>query len=106
MDTAMIRILFPFAVRLFLSFLAAKFLLSLLGVGSPGPLLLLTGVLVANLYLFDLLDWYYEGAWRRALSPRELGWLAARLSVWLNRVRRRRESPEASRPPEAGAAGR
>ncbi|MCL6620933.1 MAG: hypothetical protein K6T55_02425 [Syntrophobacterales bacterium] len=102
----MIRILFPFAVRLFLSFLAAKFLLGLLGVGSPRALLLLSLALVGNIYLFDLLDRYYEGAWRRALSPRELGWRAARLSVWLNRVRRRRESPEAPRPPEAGASGK
>ncbi len=99
--------LFIFALRVLGGFLAAKFLLGLLGEGSPGSLLLLTSLLVANLYLFDVLDWYYEGAWRRALTPREMGWLLTRLAVWLNRVRPRSREPEAApRPPEGEASGK
>lgn len=97
--------LFTLALRFFACFVAAKFLLGLLEVGSAGALLLLTSLLVANLYLFDLLDWYYEGAWRRALTPKELGWLMTRLMVWLNRVRQRSRDPQQpSRTPEADAS--
>lgn len=100
------KTLFTLALRFFGCFVAAKFLLGLLGVGSAGALLLLTSLLVANLYLFDLLDWYYEGAWRRALTPKELGWLMTRLTVWLNRVRpQSRKSQEPSRAPEADKPG-
>ncbi|MEJ5330851.1 MAG: hypothetical protein WHT07_11940 [Desulfobaccales bacterium] len=101
------KTLFTLALRFFACFVAAKFLLGLLGEGSAGALLLLTSLLVANLYLFDLLDWYYEGAWRRALTPKELGWLMTRLTVWLNRVRGRpREPQDPSRPPESGTSGK
>lgn len=93
------QILFSFFVRLFISFLAAKFALGLLGAGSSDRLIILSLILLVNTYLFDLLDWYYDGAWRRTLTRRELGWLMTRLSVMLNAVRRR-ETP-ASPPPES-----
>lgn len=100
------KVPFSLALRVFGCFLAAKFLLSLLGAGSAASLLLLTSLLVVNLYLFDLLDWYYEGAWRRALTPRELSWRLTRLLVRLNRVRQRSgRPPEPPRPPQAGASG-
>jgi hypothetical protein len=100
------KILFSFFVRLFISFLAAKFALGLLGAASPDRLIALSLILVLNTYLFDLLDWYYDGAWRRTLTPRELSWLMARLSVMLNSVRRR-ETPadhprDSSREPPPG----
>lgn len=101
------KALFTLALRFFGCFVAAKFLLGLLGMGTAQALLLMTCVLVANLYLFDLLDWYYGGSWRRALAPKELGWLMTRLSVWLNRVRpQSRKSQEPSRPPEAEMPGK
>ncbi len=90
------KILFSFFVRFFVAFLVAKFILGLLGAASPERLLVLTFVLLCNTYLFDLLDWYYDGVWRRSLNPRELGWLCTRLSVMLNAVRRKvpKSSPE------------
>jgi hypothetical protein len=88
------KTMFSFFVRLFISFLVAKFILDLWGAATPGRLMGLSLVFLSNTYLFDLLDWYYEGAWRRALRPGELGWLMTRLSVMVNTLRRR--------PPAAG----
>ncbi len=96
------HLLFSFFVRLFVAFLAAKFVLGLLDAASPDRLIFLSLILLLNTYLFDLLDWYYDGAWRRTLIPRELGWFLTRFSVRLNSLRR----PRRPANPTAEASGK
>ncbi len=57
--------LFPFFSRLFFAFLAAKLLTGLAGLPGLNPLLILTFLLLANVYLFDYLDYRSRTTWRR-----------------------------------------
>ena len=59
------RYLFPFFSRLFFAFLAAKLLTGLVGLPGLNPLLVLTFILLANVYLFDFLDYRSRTNWRR-----------------------------------------
>lgn len=49
------RVVFSFFLRLFLCFLAAKFILVIFGSSSRGYLLGLTAIFLANVYLFAIL---------------------------------------------------
>ncbi len=60
------RRIFGFALRFFIAFLLAKLFLGHLGADTPGCLLGLTLLLVANTYLFDFLEYYQQGSWRRS----------------------------------------
>jgi hypothetical protein len=59
---------FGFFLRLFVAFVAAKLLLGHLGLDTPKYLMGLALVLVANTYVFDFLEYYHQGAWRRLLA--------------------------------------
>jgi hypothetical protein len=59
---------FKFVLRLFISLVAAKFFLRILGVEDLGYLLGLTLLLTGNVYLFD----YLEYGDRNFLPPAEL----------------------------------
>lgn len=61
---------FGFFLRLFSAFVAAKLLLGHLGLDTPGYLLGLSLLLVANTYLFDLLEYRHPGV-RRHWPARE-----------------------------------
>ncbi len=60
--------LFGFFLRLFIAFVAAKLLLGHLGLDTPKYLVGLALVLVANTYVFDFLEYYHRGSWRRLLA--------------------------------------
>jgi hypothetical protein len=60
--------IFGFFLRLFLAFVAAKLLLGRLELDTPAYLLGLALLLVANTYVFDFLEYYHQGAWRRLLG--------------------------------------
>jgi hypothetical protein len=62
------RHLFTFFFRLFFAFLAAKLLAGLVGLAGLNPLIILTGLLLANIYLFDFLDYRSRTSWRRRRS--------------------------------------
>jgi hypothetical protein len=68
------RIFFGFFLRLFICFLAAKFLLRALGWETRGYLVGLTLLFTANVYLFALLE--YRN--RPSGSPKLAGWLPFR----------------------------
>jgi hypothetical protein len=78
------KFLFNLFVRLLLAFLAAKFLLSLLGGGSPAILLGLALILVGLTYLIKFLENYYQRTWQSKMA--ELGWRVARFLIGLNQV--------------------
>lgn len=59
---------FGFFLRLFIAFVAAKLLLGRLGVDTPAYLLGLALLLLANTYVFDFLEYYHQGAWRRLVA--------------------------------------
>ncbi len=56
---------FGFFLRLFIAFVAAKLILGHLEAGTPGYLVGLTLLFVANTYFFDFLEYYHQGVWRR-----------------------------------------
>lgn len=56
---------FSFFLRLFIAFVAAKLILGHLEADTPAYLLGLTLLLVANTYLFDLLEYWHREGWRR-----------------------------------------
>jgi hypothetical protein len=93
--------LFRFSVRLLGAFLVAKFLLGLLGADTPQVILGFSLLLVFLTYLFDWLDRYYQGAWRRALSPAEIGWRMARFLIGMNQLPNRQIHPPPKEPPPA-----
>lgn len=77
------KFLFSFFVRLFISFVAAKLLLSALAAESLNYLVSLTLFFLAITYLFDLLEHRHQGAWRRSLDPAETGWMVIKArSCW------------------------
>ena len=82
------KILFNVFVRLLLAFLVAKFLLGLLGGGSPAALLGLSLFLVGLTYLVKFLENYYQRTWQSKMA--ELGWLVARFLIGLNQLGDRR----------------
>lgn len=92
---------FKFFIRLLVAFLLAQFVLRLLGAATLAGLVGLSLGLVCCSYLFDFLDWYYEGALRRALKPKAIGWLVARLVVGMNTV----EQPQEHVPEPKGKEG-
>jgi hypothetical protein len=59
------HLIFTIFFRLFFAFLAAKFLARFLGLESLGSLLVLTFLLLGNIYLFDYLDYRSRTSWRR-----------------------------------------
>ncbi len=82
----MMSILFRAMLRLFVAFLAAQLVLGLLGGATLQGLLGFSLSFVLLWYAFDVLDWYFDGAVRRALSPQNLGWRLARFLIGLNVV--------------------
>jgi hypothetical protein len=78
------KIIFNLFVRLLLALLAAKFLLSLVGGGSPATLLGLALILVGLTYLVKFLENYYQRTWQSKMA--ELGWRVARFLIGLNQV--------------------
>ncbi len=56
---------FSFFLRLFFCLVAAKFFLRVLGLGGLGFLLGLTALLLANVYLFDYLEYRDRLAFQR-----------------------------------------
>lgn len=82
------QIIFNLSIRLFLAFLAAKLLLSLLGGGSPVMLLGFTLSLVGLSYLVSFLENYYQRTWQSKVA--DLGWKVARFLIGLNQVDRRK----------------
>lgn len=78
------KILFNLFIRLLLAFLAAKFIFSLLGGGSPAALLGLALVLVGLTYLIKFLENYYQRTWQSKMA--ELGWRVARFLIGLNQL--------------------
>jgi hypothetical protein len=81
------KILFNVFVRLFVAFLAARFLLGWLGIGSPEALLGLALGLVGLSYLIKVLESYYQRTWQSKMA--ELGWRLARGLIGLNQVKDR-----------------
>jgi len=65
------QIPFTFFFRLFLAFVAAKLLARIVGLESLASLLGLTFLVLANLYLFDFLDYRSRSPWRRRRSGRQ-----------------------------------
>jgi hypothetical protein len=84
----MMKFLFNFFIRLFLAFLAAKFILGLVGSGSPTVLLGLAAVLAALTYLITFLETYYQRTWQSKVA--ELGWRCTRFLIGLNQVKHRK----------------
>ena len=82
-------VLFAFAIRLFLAFLAAKLLLGLLGGGSPALLLSLALAIVGLTYLVAGLERFYQRTWQSKAA--ELGWRLARFLIGLNHVKNHQE---------------
>ena len=72
------KFFFSFFVRLFITLVAAKLLLSVLAAESTGHLAGLTLFFLAITYLFDLLEHRYQGAWRRSMDASETGWLVVK----------------------------
>lgn len=60
--------IFGIVFRLFLAFLAAKLVTSLLGLTSLEALLGVTALFLANIFLFDYLDYRSRSSWRRPQS--------------------------------------
>lgn len=60
--------IFNFFFRLFLAFLAAKLITGLFGLSGLEALLGLTGLFLANIFLFDYLDYRSHSSWRRPQS--------------------------------------
>jgi hypothetical protein len=56
--------IFNFFFRLFLAFLAAKFLSHAFGLPSMKVLLGITALFLGNIYLFDYLDFRNRSSWR------------------------------------------
>lgn len=80
----MMKHIFGLIFRLFLAFLAAKLIAAIFGLPSLEALLGLTALVLANIFLFDYLDYRSRSAWRRPQSwPR----------LW-----KRRQSPKATPP--------
>ncbi len=79
------KILFNLSIRLLLAFLVAKFLLGILGGGSPETLLGLSLFLVGLTYLIKLLEIYYKRSWQSKMA--ELGWRVARFLIGLNQLK-------------------
>jgi hypothetical protein len=61
---------FSFFARLFFAFLAARILTLLVGWEGRPALVGLTLLFLANIYLFDYLDYRSRTSWRRQASPR------------------------------------
>lgn len=61
---------FAFFFRLFIAFLAAKFLAYFLRLPGVGVLIGLTVLFLGNVYLFDYLDYRSRTAWRRSQAVR------------------------------------
>jgi hypothetical protein len=57
--------IFTFFFRLFLAFLAAKFLARFFDLPGLGALVGLTLLFLGNIYLFDYLDYRSHTSWRR-----------------------------------------
>ncbi len=64
------QIVFTFFFRLFLAFVAAKLLARMVGLESLASLVGLTCLFLANLYLFDYLDYRSRSPWRRRRAVR------------------------------------
>jgi hypothetical protein len=79
------KILFNFSVRLLLAFLAAKFLLGILGGGGLEALVGLSLCVVLLIYLVKFLESYYLRSWQSKMA--ELGWRAARFLIGLNQLK-------------------
>jgi len=62
--------LYVLALRLFLAFLTAKFLLVWIGWEGLWPLVGFTLLFLVNCYFFDFLDSWEQKAWRRLLGTR------------------------------------
>jgi len=60
--------IFNFFFRLFLAFLVAKLVTSIFGLPSLEALLGFTGLFLANIYLFDYLNYRSRSSWRRPSS--------------------------------------
>jgi hypothetical protein len=65
------RHLFPFFLRLFFAFLAAKCLAILFSLQGLGSLIGLTLLFLGNVYLFDYLDFRSRTTWRRSQAVRQ-----------------------------------
>jgi len=85
------KYIFSFFFRFLLAFLAAKFLARFFGLQGWGSLLGLTGLFLANIYLFDYLDYRSRSAWCRPSS-----W---RVPPFWRRLWKRQEPPAAAPPP-------
>ena len=88
------KYIFNFFFRLFLAFLVAKLLTGLFGLPSREALLGLTGLFLANIFLFDYLNYRSRSSWRRPSS-----W---HVPPFWRRLWKRREPPasEPSAPEE------
>jgi hypothetical protein len=62
---------FSFFFKFLLAFLAAKFLARFFGLQGWGSLLGLTALFLANIYLFDYLDFRSRSAWRHRSGLRQ-----------------------------------
>ena len=62
------RYVFSFFSRLFFTFLAAKLLATIAGLEGLNPLIVITFLLMGNVYVFDYLDYRSRTAWRRSQS--------------------------------------
>ncbi len=82
------KFFFNLAIRLFLAFLVAKFMLGLLGGGSPATLFGLALCLVGLTYLVKFLETYYQRTWQSKMA--ELGWRLARFLIGLNQLEHRK----------------
>ena len=78
------KFLFNLAIRLLVAFLMAKFILGLLGGGSPAALLGLALGLMGLTYLVKFLETYYQRTWQSKMA--ELGWRLARFLIGLNQL--------------------
>jgi hypothetical protein len=65
------KLVFGFSLRFFIAFVAAKLILGHLGLDTPGYLLGLSLLLVANTYLFDFLEYNSQRVWRRLKARRK-----------------------------------
>ena len=82
------KLIFDLSIRLLLAFLAAKFILGLVGGGSPAALLGLAALLVGLTYLIKFLETYYQRTWQSKVA--ELGWRCARFLIGLNQIDHRK----------------
>jgi len=62
------KLIFGFIFRLFLAFLAAKLVTAIFGLPSLEALLGVTALFLANIFLFDYLDYRSRSSWRRPQS--------------------------------------